>query len=79
MRFDITALCLVLLSAQAVANPVPVVNVIISYPHETSTVVVNQCISFIRMRGGVVWRIYGNLAPSSCTSWLARLLYGLCD
>jgi hypothetical protein len=74
MRLTITALCLALLSTRAVANIIPVVNVIISYPHETSTVIVNQCIAFIRLRGGIVPRIYSKFAPSPCISWLAGWL-----
>jgi hypothetical protein len=79
MRLAMTALCLALLSTRAIANVIPVVNVIVSYPHGTSTVVVNQCIAFIRMRGGIVPRIYGKFAPSPCISWPAHLMYDRCD
>jgi hypothetical protein len=81
MRLAIIALCLALLGTRAAANIIPVVNVIISYPHETSTVVVNQCIAFIRMRGGVVSRIYGTFSSllRYAMHQLARLISDLCD
>jgi hypothetical protein len=81
MRFNIAALCLALLSTRAIANIIPVVNVIISYPHETSTVVVNQCIAFIRMRGGIVSLIYGTFSSllRCAMHQLARLMSDLCE